>query len=135
MAAGPARLVDQAVRGHDQVIPQLGIVPWIEFQLVQGRAHVPEPRIALGRADDGNGRAASAAGDDRAAREYSAGPPQYWMRNSRRCSSAGPRSRLGIDGPQFRISRDLGVEAVYQAAEGRFAADGLVQARALASRS
>src|SRR5262249_10372755 len=50
--AGLARLVDQAVRGHDQVLPQLGVVRRIESHLVQGRAHVTQPGVPFRLPDD-----------------------------------------------------------------------------------
>ena len=48
-------LVDEAVGGHDQVIPELLVERGVQVQLVQGSAHVPEPGVALSVADTGCG--------------------------------------------------------------------------------
>src|SRR5882724_3171907 len=43
--------VDQAVRGHDQVVPELGGERLVQLELVQGDAHVVQPGVPFGLAD------------------------------------------------------------------------------------
>src|SRR5262249_48627880 len=51
-AAGPTGLVDQAVRGHDEELPPLGVMRWIEPHLVQGGPHVAQPGVPFRLPDD-----------------------------------------------------------------------------------
>ena len=70
--------------------------------------------------------------------EYVVGPPQYWIRNSRRrCRAPGEVGRLRVQPQQHRVVGDAVVEGIDEPDEERLAADDVEQRRGrrLASRS
>jgi hypothetical protein len=125
--SGLGDLVYQAVRGHDQVIPELGVECLVQGELIQSDPHVVQPGVTLGFADAEGGvphpqprmpaqlavglRAAPVLDEEQ--REVLLGRLQVLRR---------------VDRPEHRILGDALVEPVDQAAEGVLAAHCLVQA-------
>src|SRR5262249_41620611 len=105
---------------------QLGL----QLKLVERRAHVPQPRVALGLAD-GEVRvphpqprvATALVIGRRAAPVLDQEQPQVLLRP--------PQITAPVHPPPPGVGRDLLVEPVDQAAERRLAPDGLVQAQCL----
>ena len=87
--------VDHELRGVGDVVPELlrpARASGGRRRARRGSAPASAPRR---RASPRTARAASAAAGGRGVSEYVVGPPQYWMRNSAKRSSAGPRSSSG----------------------------------------
>jgi len=43
--------VDQAVRRHDEIVPELRVERLVQRQLVEGLAHVAQPGVPFGLSD------------------------------------------------------------------------------------
>src|ERR1700760_1240256 len=121
--AGP---VEQAVRRHDQVVPQHRVQLRVQVQLVQGRAHVPQPGVPRRLVDDEAhvphpqpGVAAQFVVGLRAAPVLDEEQPQVVL---------GRREVLGrVHRPQLRILGHQLVKAVHQPVEELITADRLVE--------
>src|SRR5262249_19611785 len=126
-AAGLARLVDQAVRGHDQVLPQLGVVRRIESHLVQGRAHVTQPGVPF-RLPDDEARVSHAQPRMAAQLVIGARAAPVLHEEQAQVLLGRPQILARVDPPELRIGGNALVEGMHQAAERFLAADRLVEA-------
>jgi len=123
--------VDQAVRGHHQVLPQLRVQRRIKLEFVQRHAHLAQPGIPLGLADREPGVAhpqprvpAQLVVSARTAPVLDEEQPQVLF--------GRPKVLGRIHRAQHRVLRDALVEPVDQAAEGLLPAHCLVEAGRLA---
>ena len=127
----PGLDVDQAVRGHDQVVPELGVQGFVQAEFVEGDPHVVQPRVSLGFADGEPGVPHPEPGVP-AQLVVGARPTPVLHEEQPQVLLGGPEVPGRIDRPQHGIVRDALVEPVDQAGKGLFPAHGLVHADRLA---
>src|SRR5712691_8524780 len=132
-ASGLAGPVDQAVRGHDEVVPQLGVERRVESQLVQGGAHVAQPRVPL-RLPDGEVRVAHAQPRMATPLVVGAGAAPVLDEEQAQVLLGRPEILARIYRPELRVSGNALVERMHQAPEGLLAADRFVEAGRFCSR-
>jgi hypothetical protein len=123
--------VDQAVRRHDEIVPELRVKRLVQTELVEGLAHVAQPGVSFGLADGEPrvahpqpGMSAQLVVGTRAAPVLHEEQPEVLLGRAQVASR--------VDRPQHRIARHALVEPVDQAAEGLLPAHGLVEAGRLA---
>ena len=119
---GLGELVDQTVRGHDQVVPQLPVEFRGQRQFVQRCPHMPQPGVPLGLADHEMPVphpqprvAAPLVVGGRAAPVLHQEQPEVLL------GRAEVPAR--VDGAQFGVGGHLLIEPVHQAPERRLPAD------------
>src|SRR5262249_39926289 len=103
------RLVDQAVRGHHQVSPQLFVRLRVQRDLVERGAHVTQPGIAF-RLPDGESRVAHPQPRMAALLAVSARATPILDQEQPEVFGGRTQVTTGVDRPQHRIGLDLGGE-------------------------
>ena len=121
------RLVDQAVRGHYQVIPQLRVVGLVQADLVEGVPHVAQPGVPL-RLPDDEVRVPHAQPGVPTPLVVGTRPAPVLHEEQAQVLLGRPEVPAGVDRAQVGIGGHPAVEGVHQAEEGLLAAHGLVEA-------
>jgi DNA-binding NarL/FixJ family response regulator len=123
--------VDQAVRGHHQVVPELRVQRLVQAQLVERLAHVAQPGVPLGLADCEPGMAHPQPGMP--AQLVVGARPAPVLHEEQPQVLLGRAEIFGrVHRPQRGIVRNALVEPVDQAAERLLPAHGLIEAGRLA---
>ena len=126
-AARPGFLVDQAVGGHHQVIPQLGVQGLVQCQFVERGAHMAQPGVTF-CFSDGEARVAHPQPRVAALLAVGSGAAPVLDQEQPQVLLGRPEIPARVYRPEQRIPGDFLVEPAYQAAEGLFPAHGLVEA-------
>jgi hypothetical protein len=116
------------VGGHHEVVPELRVIGLLQRQLVQRRAHVPQPGVAF-CLPDGEVHVPHPQPGVTAPLAVGAGAAPVLNEEKPQVLLGRAEILAGVNRAELRIPRDATVERAHQAAERLLAAHCLIKAR------